>query len=167
MIIYSSNSHSNSHNVAITPPIQHVPPAVSNIERYLPSLVSLVYGLTVRIRRSVLHRRVIKELMDQHRNIAVDNTLRGKRERRSEHMVKNWDHIDVCYPVDGRNAAKNQKIRMLIKAFLNYESSGAVRTSPDDIYNHKGRMKFIRFLKHQRHGDSRDMRFTSTLKRFL
>ena len=90
-------------------------------------------------------------------------------------MVKNWHHIDNCYPVNGPNKAtneRNHKIRILLKFFLHYESSGAVGTNPDDPYNHNGRMKFIRFLNHRRSQIGNptlqgDMRFKSTLKGFL
>ena len=65
--------------------------------------------------------------------------------------------MDCCYPIDGLNREKNVHIRRLLKNFFYHESSGRIATPTDGAFNHNKRIKFIRFLFHQRkrRGDTR------------
>ena len=59
-----------------------------------------------------------------------------------------WIH---CYPIDVEVTNKaNERIRIGLKLYFNYESSGLVEIPDDDIFNQNSRRKFPRFLQHMR-----------------
>ena len=95
--------------------------ATRTIVRYLPLLFSLTYSLTTGIKPSVQLIRQTNQWIRDYKRIKYDNEFRGKREKHSESIAKNWEHIDKCYPVHGVNqqiAESNKHIRGMLNDFF-------------------------------------------------
>ena len=115
----------------------------------LPKIVSTTYtaGNVIKTQGSVINRnRVIAE---EHKHFLTDNLLRERIEGYLSRYKRNCHHIDGCFPPTSQ---ENLRMRRMLKSYLFYESSGAVKAPNNDMGHSEGRAKFAHFMSNANGG---------------
>ena len=149
-------SHSSKHDRNVSCRIEPISRSViattlAPATKYLFMVIIGVFAITSRCKPSIERIFDKQKVRSQLIEIKKDYKVLGDAKSRLEHLSRNFDHIDRCFPVHGTSRVENYHIRRVLKRFLHYESSGRIITPADDPINHESCMKFVAFLVDTNH----------------
>ena len=117
--------------------------SVKEILRRLPEIVAFTYtaGNVHKTQNTVIQKNRL--IAEEHKHFLADNLLRERIEGVLSRYKRNCHHISGFFPPTSQ---ENVRLGAILKSYLFYESSGAVKAPNNDIGHSEGRTKFAHFI---------------------